>query len=398
MVNIIDRQQEERKLSLFRLAFRPFFLFASLFSILALSLWAIFLYNPTSMWQPLGGWYWWHGHEMLFGFVSAIIVGFLLTAVQNWSGIPGLSGWPLALLFIIWLAGRLLVLFPVIPKIAIAVLDTSFLPIAAITLSYPIIRTKLWRNLAFVPLLLLMAWTNGHAHYRLMQGEAFSLPDTQGTILLITLIIIVMGGRVIPFFTTNALGLKKPQPIVVIELLAIVPLLLVTLYSLITQNLQPQPHQGFLLLISVVANAIRIGRWKSELTLKNPLLWSLHLAYLFIILSLSLLTLYHFKLSIPLTSSLHGLTVGGMGLMILAMISRVSLGHTGRTLNVGTGMILGYIALIIATVMRVIPPLITSQLTPWYILSALCWLFAYVAFVWIYWPVLTRPRADGKPG
>jgi uncharacterized protein involved in response to NO len=398
MLNIIDRQQEDKTLPLFRLAFRSFFLFGSLFSVLALALWAIFLYNPTFMWQPLGGWYWWHGHEMLFGFVAAILVGFLLTAVQNWSGMRGLSGWPLALLFIIWLAGRLLMLFPVIPEIAIAVLDIIFLPIAAVTLGYPIVKAKLWRNLAFIPLLLLMAWTNGHVHYRLIEGEAFSLPDTQGTILLITLIIIVMGGRVIPFFTANAMGHKKSQPILALELLSIIPLLLVTLYSLITQNLQPEMHQGFLLLIAVLANAIRLGRWKSRLTLKHPLLWSLHLAYLFIILSLGLLTLYHFKLSIPLTSSLHGLTVGGMGLMILSMISRVSLGHTGRPLHVGTWMILGYIALMIATLTRVIPPLVTNQPILWYVLSSLCWLFAYISFIWIYWPVLTRPRIDGKSG
>ena len=398
MLNITDLKKEDAKPPIFRLAFRPFFLFGSLFSVVAILLWALFLNNPNLGLQPYGGWFWWHGHEMLFGFGCAIIVGFLLTAVQNWSGLPGLSGWPLATLFLLWLAGRLFIFFPVIPHTYIAIIDVLFLPIAALILCKPVIAAKLWRNLMFIPLLLLLSWANGYSHFRLLQGDSFSLPETQSTILIITMIILVMGGRVIPFFTANALSLKKPEPILILELFSIVPLILVVFYSLFSREISPALTLGILLLITALANAIRFGRWHAKLTISTPLLWSLHVSYLLIILSIGMLSLFHFGLSLPLSTILHGLAIGGMGLMILAMVSRVSLGHTGRPLKVGKLISFSYLLLIIATILRVATPLFTNQTMNGYLISAICWIIAYSLFVCIYWPVLTTPRVDGRPG
>ena len=398
MLNITDVKKEDAKPPIFRLAFRPFFLFGSLFSVIAILLWALFLNNPSLSIQPYGGWFWWHGHEMLFGFGCAIIIGFLLTAIQNWSGLPGLSGWPLAALFLLWLAGRLLMLFPIVPHTLVALIDVLLLPVAALILCIPIVTAKLWRNLMFIPLLLLLSWANGYSHYRLLQGDAFSLPETQSTILIITMIILIMGGRVIPFFTANALNLKKPEPILSLELLSILPLALVVFYSLLSRQVTPEITVGILLLVSASANAIRFGRWNATLTVSTPLLWSLHLSYLLIILSIGMLSLFHFGLSLSLSTTLHGLTIGGMGLMILAMISRVSLGHTGRPLKVGKLIAFSYTLLIVATLARVATPLLTNQPTNGYLLSALCWIAAYSLFVGIYWPILTSPRADGRPG
>lgn len=398
MLNITDMKQEQKKPPMFRLAFRPFFLFGSLFSVMALLLWATYLTNSSLPWQPYGNWLWWHGHEMLFGFGTAIIVGFLLTAIQNWSGIPGLSGWPLAGLFGLWVLGRILLLFPVAPASFIAIIDSLFLPLAAYMLARPIVAAKLWRNLMFIPLLLLLAWTNGHSHYRLMNGGMLSLPDTQTTILIITLIIVIMGGRVIPFFTANATRTQKPNPLLSLELLSIVTLGVATLYSLVTGNLSPEPGIGILFLVSAVANLLRMGRWQGKLTLGNPLLWSLHLSYLLIVISLGLLGAFHFGLNIPLSSALHGLTIGGIGLMVLAMISRVSLGHTGRMLQVGIWITLGYGALAISAILRVVAPLLLNDPSTLYLISISCWGFSYLSFVIIYWPVLTQPRVDGRPG
>ena len=405
MLSITDMKKEQKKPPIFRLAFRPFFLFGSLFSIIALILWAVFLNDPTvfiknstQAWQPYGGWFWWHGHEMLFGFSVAIIVGFLLTAIQNWSGLPGLSGWPLAGLFGVWVLARLFMVFPIVSGEVIAIVDILFLPLAAFVLAKPIIAAKLWRNLMFIPLLLLLAWTNGHSHYRLMGGDVFSLPDTQTTILIITLIIVIMGGRVIPFFTANATGTQKPQPLRALELLSVGSLGLATLFTLVTGSINAEPILGVLFLASAVANAIRVGRWQSMLTVDNPLLWSLHLSYLLIILSLGLISAFHFGLEIPLSSALHGLTIGGIGLMVLAMISRVSLGHTGRVLQVSALITLGYAALALSAIIRVVAPLLSNHPSSLYVVSAACWIFGYLAFVVIYWPVLTKPRIDGKPG
>lgn len=398
MINITDVKKEDAKPPIFRLAFRPFFLFGSLFSVIAILLWALFLNNPSLSIQPYGGWFWWHGHEMLFGFGCAIIISFLLTAVQNWSGLPGLSGWPLAALFLLWLAGRLLLLFPITSHILTAITDVLFLPVAALILCKPIVTAKLWRNLMFIPLLLLLSWANGYSHYRLLQGDAFSLPETQSTILIITMIILIVGGRVIPFFTANALNLKKPQPVFALELLSILPLVLVVSYSLLSRQVTPDITVGILLLVTALTNAIRFGRWNAKLTVSAPLLWSLHLSYLLIILSIGMLSLFHFGLNLSLSSTLHGLTIGGMGLMILAMISRVSLGHTGRPLKVGKLITFGYILLVTASIVRVVTPLLTNQPTNGYLLSAFCWIAAYFLFVLVYWPVLTSPRADGRPG
>jgi len=398
VINITDVKKEDAKPPIFRLAFRPFFLFGSLFSVIAILLWALFLNNPSLSIQPYGGWFWWHGHEMLFGFGCAIIISFLLTVVQNWSGLPGLSGWPLAALFLLWLAGRLLLLFPITSHILIAITDVLFLPVAALILCKPIVTAKLWRNLMFIPLLLLLSWANGYSHYRLLQGDAFSLPETQSTILIITMIILIVGGRVIPFFTANALNLKKPQPVFALELLSILPLVLVVSYSLLSRQVTPDITVGILLLVTALTNAIRFGRWNAKLTVSAPLLWSLHLSYLLIILSIGMLSLFHFGLNLSLSSTLHGLTIGGMGLMILAMISRVSLGHTGRPLKVGKLITFGYILLVTASIVRVVTPLLTNQPTNGYLLSAFCWIAAYFLFVLVYWPVLTSPRADGRPG
>ncbi len=207
-----------------------------------------------------------------------------------------------------------------------------------------------------------------------------------------------MGGRVIPFFTANATRTQKPQPIMVLELLSIITLGVVALYSLITGNLTPKPGIGILFLVAASANAIRMGRWQSKLTFDNPLLWSLHLSYLLIVISLGLLGAFHFGLNIPLSAALHGLTIGGIGLMVLAMISRVSLGHTGRILHVGIWITLGYGALALSAIVRVLAPLLSNNPSSLYMVSIACWVFSYLVFVVIYWPVLTQPRVDGRPG
>lgn len=398
MLNITDPKVEEKKPPLWRLAFRPFFLFGSLFSVIILIIWGGFLTGVNINWQPYGGWFWWHGHEMLFGFICAIIVGFLLTAVQTWSNTLGLSGLPLAGLFSLWALARLLMLFPVISPTLIAVIDTLFLPLAALILLRPIIAAKIWRNAVFVPLLLLLAWTNGHGHFRFLNGDSIGLVDTQTTILLITLIMVILGGRVIPFFTANANRTPKPPPILFIEAVSIISVLVPMLYSLLTASLKPVTWLGFLFVVALIAHSIRLYRWQFKLTLDTPLLWSLHLAYMFITASFGLVACYHLGFGVPLTTALHGLMIGGAGLLILAMISRVSLGHTGRILTVNRWIITGFIALAIAAVSRIVAPFFTTQTINLYLLSIAAWVLGYLTFIINYWPVLTQPRSDSRPG
>ena len=408
MLNLVDLEKANRIWPLFRLAFRPLFLAGAVFSLLAIGLWIAFWLGKAS-WNPYGGWLWWHAHEMIFGFVAAIVVGFLLTAVQNWTGIPGLSGWPLALLVLVWLVARALILFPVeainqfVPWV-----DVSFLLGAAAVMAVTVYRVKQWRNFMFAPILLLLAFTNAQMHWAMAHGDGVLAKEaSQSALYLVVFIMVVMGGRVIPFFTANATQTQKPaninwlEKLVVISMAAIV---LLQLFSLLKQL--PPLLAGSLFLVAAIASAIRFSRWQFWLTAKISLLWSLHLSYVFIVVGLLLVSVHFYALhwtrawSYHYVDILHTFTVGGMGLMILSMISRVSLGHTGRPIIPSGWMSVAFLSLALALLCRVVLPLWPVYINhTWsYTLSMVLWLFGYSLFVLLYFKILVTPRADGRPG
>ncbi len=397
-MQITDNEKENRIIPFFRLAFRPFFFGGALFSIVALSVWASFL---------LGGWQvafytnplWWHTHEMLFGFGGAIIVGFLLTAVQTWTGVPGVRGWQLAFLFWVWLGARLGMLLTQEPTLWLATVDLIWLPLSALMLAQPVIQTKGWRNLLFVPLLLLMTAINGQMHYAAFHADHSLAMQAAGSgLLLITVLMLVLGGRVIPFFTSVRLGFPQPERLRWLELTALVPAGLVLLASI---SLLPVSTgwMTVLLLIACFANIWRFLRWKPWLTLQEPLLWSLHLSYTFIVLGVMLLALT------PIAKwddaiALHILAIGGMGGLILAMICRVTLGHTGRPMQLPArvvGFALGLPAFS-ALVRSVLPELVPDLRISFYAISVLLWILAYGTFLLFYGDMLLQKRVDGKPG
>ncbi len=171
MLNIVDPEKNSSIVPLFRLAFRPFFLGGALFSIVALALWGSFWLTGMN-WTPYGGWLWWHAHEMLFGFVSAIIAGFLLTAVQNWTGQDSINGWPLSGLFLLWLLPRILLLYPVgVTEAVLPWLDLAFLPAVAWVMGRLVWRVRQFRNLVFIPVLLLLTVSNAQMHWAMVQGD-----------------------------------------------------------------------------------------------------------------------------------------------------------------------------------------------------------------------------------
>lgn len=205
MLNIDEPAHLQPRIALFRLGFRPFFLFASLFSVLALGIWGGFLSGinllPLSV-NPL----WWHGHEMIFGFVCAVVAGFLLTAVQNWTGQAGIKGVGLLGLFSVWLLPRLLLLMPLaIPFTLIMFIDLLFLPLTALILAQAVIRVRQWRNFVFIPILALLTLMNALSYYGVLtnQFEWINI-GLYGAVVLISIIVALLGGRVIPFFTERA--------------------------------------------------------------------------------------------------------------------------------------------------------------------------------------------------
>ena len=401
MMQITDLKTEEKILPLFRLGFRPFFLFGAAFSFIALFIW-MFILKGNQTFSPLGGGYWWHIHEMIFGFGGAIIAGFLLTAVQNWTGIRGAQGNTLIVLLVIWLLGRLALLFPSIFTSTFAIIiDLAFLPSVAYVLGKPIIAIKQYRNLFFVPLLFIFTIANVEMYLSLYFPDTVSqqLSGYAG-VMLVTFLMSVMAGRVTPMFTANGTRTTKVDAKPLLEKCAsgsiAVSVLLLLLHPIIGFN---PIIFGSIVIFAGIAQAIRWFRWRPWVTLSVPLLWSLHISLKFVWVGLILLGITYLLPKVPSNHIWHLLTVGGMGGIILAMISRVSLGHTGRSLVPPKVMSAAFISITLAALVRVFGPIVMPELTiMMYSISVLLWFIAFAAFVALYGPMLLKPRADGRPG
>ena len=401
MMQITDLQKEQKITPLLRLGFRPFFLSGAVFSFVAIILWLL-MYKGAVNLLPLGGGYWWHIHEMIFGFGCAIIAGFLLTAVQNWTGARGAQGTTLLVLFLFWLAGRVVVLLPeLLGDTLTTVVDLSFLPAVAFVLAKPIIAAKQYRNLFFVPLLLLFTFANLEMHLAIYYPDTFSITFAgYAGVMLVTFLMSVMAGRVTPMFTANGTKTPKATPLPWLDKVTNGSLGIAMLSLLL------QPAVGFsetffgvLLIIAGVFQTMRWLRWRPWITLAVPLLWSIHISIKFISFGLIILGVSYLIPEIPTNHVWHLLTVGGMGGLILAMISRVSLGHTGRPLSPPKAMTFAYIFIVLAALVRSIGPWGLPEKTLLFIdISGTFWLFAFGIFVVTYGPMLMSARKDGRPG
>lgn len=385
---------------LLRLAFRPLFLGGTLFSIIAISWWVYFWLNPFT-WSPHGGPVWWHGHEMLFGFGAAIVVGFLLTAVQTWTGVIGVRGKPLAVLALSWLLGRLLLAFGAdLPGSLIAIGDVTFLLLAVIAMAYPVIKARQWRNLMFVPMLLVLALLNAAGHWAVITEQPqLATQALHGTIMVFALIISIVGGRVIAAFTANTTGCQRARPIQWLDTVSITSIILMLIMAFIGFSNVPSALLLIISVIAALANGGRFLRWGIQHSGSDPLLWSLHLAYAFIPLGFLLIALHSAGLMDNLSAALHGITVGAIGGMILAMISRVTLGHTGRGLTPPRLISLAFICILLAAVVRIVLPAWLPQLNSWGIgIAGVLWVLAYGIYFYYYAPMLVSNRVDGGLG
>ncbi|WP_462165901.1 NnrS family protein [Pseudoalteromonas sp. GB43] len=385
---------------LLRLAFRPLFLFGGAFSCVALVLWGLALSGQYSF-TPYGNILFWHSHEMIFGFVSAIVVGFLLTAVQNWTSIPSIKGKKLAVLVGVWLLARVLMLMSFTPQWLMLAIDVLFLPLAGYWLAKPIIAVGQTRNLFFVPIIVLLSAANLFMHLGvILKIPALYSHGFMSAIWLITLLMSLLGGRVIPFFTANATKTPKPEPLVWLEIMSLGSTLFIcVLFFVGAIYYIPATFIGILMVFCAVAHVIRAWRWHFSLTLNTPLLWSLHVAYWFIPVGVFLIGLSYLSNLVTVSTAFHALTVGAMGNMILSMMARVSLGHTGRQLIVRHSIIIAFALILIAAIVRVFGALLINDFSHYFIFaSVIAWCLAYGVFVLVYFPILTKPRADGRPG
>ena len=338
----------------------------------------------------------WHAHEMLFGYSTAVIAGFLLTAVRNWTGRATWTGVRLALLAGIWLLGRVLPWIPGVPAVLLVAVDVAFLPLLALSLSGPLWQGQNRVNRVFLPLLLGMALANLLSHLQLL-GMLGGLGDMRRVMLeLVLLLIVLVGGRVMPFFTQAVLPGFAPRQWVWIERLGFASLLLIVLAEL--SALAPAGLQALLWLVFGTTQAVRLGGWFDRRAFAIPVLWVLHIGYAWMVLgallsALALLGLF------PSTSALHALTVGVIGVFTIGMMARVAHGHTGRPIDVTRALTLAFVALNLAAVLRVFATAwLGAGYALWVDMSAGLWVLGFVLFTWHYAPILLRPRLDGRPG
>ena len=400
-MQITDLKTEQKIPPLLRLGFRPFFLSGALFSVFAVTLWLLIYKGAISL-SPLGGGYWWHIHEMIFGFGGAIIAGFLLTAVQNWTGVRGAQGNTLLALFLLWLAGRTVLLVPdLLGTTLTSIIDLAFLPTVAFVLAKPIIAIKQYRNLFFVPLLALFTVANLEMHLAIAYPETFnSVYSGYAGVMLVTFLMSVMAGRVAPMFTANGTKTPKATPLPWLDKAANGSLA-IAMFSLLLQPLVgfSAVFFGVLLIIASIFQTMRWLRWRPWITLNVPLLWSLHGAMKFICFGLFVLGLSYLIPEVPSNHVWHLLTIGGIGGLILAMISRVSLGHTGRPLTAPKSMTLAFILISLAALVRTFGPWGLPDKTLLFIdISGGLWIGAFVIFIVGYAPMLMNARKDGRPG
>ena len=394
MLNITDKKVEERIPAWLRLGFRPFFLLGSLYAIIAISLWVwMFQTGQPSMLQVPA--LWWHVHEMLFGFAMAIVVGFLLTAVQNWTGINGTKHYRLLLLVALWLAPRVLLWMPV-PLWLTSSIEALFLALAAYEIGSRVVKAKGWKNLFFVPLFVLAIAAN-FASYATIKGmPPFSSAAVwQAMLWWFTLLLSVMGARVIPFFTARRFNFEKAQPLQWLDWLANAPIAALFILSFFPMTMEQlgQP----LMIVAGVAQLARFIRWKPWLTLSEPLVWSLHAAYACLPLSLLLRGLM--GNTYVAHNLIHLFAIGALAGVILAMITRVTMGHTGRAIYQGPNMSVAFFALVIAAFIRGFGvAFFPAQLFMMVNISGALWVLAFSLFVWKFGPMLITPRVDGHPG
>lgn len=373
--------------------FRPFFLLGALYASFSIFVWSGFYAGWTAPLSVFSDPVFWHAHEMVYGFVMAIVAGFLLTAVANWTGGAPARQIHLAALCLLWLAGRLAVNTDILPLATAAVVDCAFLPALAVSLAIPLLRSRSRRNFVFLGLLSLLFACNA----------AFYLTENMTALYVALLVVLSMisliGGRVIPAFTVAALrrsgreGFQTDQPKKDILALA-------SLFTLILCTVLIGPDHaltGGVALLSSFIHALRMRVYHTRLVWRDPMLWILHLGYGWLVAALFLMSLAGVSL-VPLTIALHAATAGAIGSMTIGMMCRVALGHTGRNLIASKMTVFMFVLIQGAAFLRIFGPLFMPDAHPvWVTVSGILWGAGFGSYALFYGPVLWSPRPDGRP-
>lgn len=374
--------------------FRPMFLLAGAWASVAMIVWIAVLAGKLDLptrFDPIA----WHAHEFLWGYLSAVVAGFLLAAVPNWTGRLPIVGWPLAGLALLWLAGRLAIaVSAMLPPLVVALCDLSFQGVLLLALLREIVAGKNWRNLKVVGLVAVMLAMNALFHWHAAQGEnvADGIATRGGVAVAITMIALI-GGRVIPSFTRNWLAKAAAGRLPVPPARADDAVIGLTLAALFCWVIWPYAIvSGALALVGGLANLWRLSRWAWQRTLGEPMLWVLHLGFLFVPVGFLLVGgAVLWPGVFPAMGALHAWLAGAIGIMTLAMMTRVSLGHAGRAMHADLSVSAIYFLATTAAILRILAGFFPGAM--WMLdLAGTAWILAFTLFVIRYAPVLTKPR------
>lgn len=363
--------------TLFALGFRPFYLLAGAYAALSVPIWAL-QYSGVVPANPL-----WHAHEMVFGYAFAVIAGFLLTAVRNWTAQPTPAGAPLAGIAALWIAARVVAPFSLA---ASSLVDALFAIALAWGIGLPIIKSGN-RNWFFI--LFVLALGAASVAFQALPRTALA-----AGLDLVLFIIAIMAGRVVPAFTNNAIPGAGARRIEWLEYGVLGSVLLL----LVLDTLQLAFYSSLAALAGAVLHAARVALWAPLKTRGRPILWILHLSYSWIAVHLLMRGLAGFDV-VPAVLATHALAIGTIGGLTLGMMTRTSRGHTGRPLSTGRPELAAYLLVQSAAAVRVFAPLAAPEAYAASVaVSAMLWCAAFLVFVISYYPVLTEPRLDGRKG
>ncbi|MCB1380356.1 MAG: NnrS family protein [Alphaproteobacteria bacterium] len=397
----------DRQVPFLSYGFRPFFLFAGLYAVLAIAAWTgwLALHDMPGVWITptfAGPPQQWHAHEMIFGFGMAVVSGFMLTAVPSWTGARRIAGTPLLLLALLWLAGRAAIWFSAfLPPIVVAIADLAHLPVLAVMVLGGLMVRPAPRNLVFFVFLALLTVANVmiHAEWWDFTSDTAS-PALDAAVLLLALMVAIIGGRVVPAFTRNVLVMRGPStalPRSFAWLDRVSLASLAILAGLAAAQIEGPPTA----LVAGVAAAGHLGRlsfWRGMATGGAPILWSLHLAYLFLGLGLAALALAHATGMLAVSAALHLLAIGAIGGMTLAMMTRAALGHTGRPLRVVRPIAGAYALVALAALVRALGvDLLPGHYMAVIYVAGILWVAGFGIFSAVYAPILVGPPLPKNP-
>jgi uncharacterized protein involved in response to NO len=390
--------RKNRNVTLFSLGFRPFYLLAAIFAVLAVPTWILSFFGEV----PAGGYLRgaaWHSHEMIFGFAPAVIAGFLLTAVRNWTGQPTPTGAPLAGLVLLWLLARLLMLTG--PEDLAVLIDILFLPALAVAIAVPIWRSRNVRNYKVVAILALLTLANVSYHLANLSilSSVYTRVAITAALDVIAILIAIIGGRIIPAFIGNAITDARPRTALIVEVASVGALIAILVLGVLDLWV-PVSWSVWLVTFAIAAigQGVRLLLWQPLRARGNPLLWMLPAAYAWLPVALALRVLSTLGI-VPISAAFHALTIGAIASLMVAMMMRSALGHTGRPLVAGRVEVAAFALLQLAAVVRVLASSVAAiAYREAMIVSGVLWTLAFAVFLFRYGAILTQRRIDGRPG